>query len=154
MDPASMMAIGKFAATAAPAVMDFGKQVFAGKQAENLAGKNEADAVKSRLLSKFANEDPNQQEGRQAASTNASASAQQGRNRADQIFTNQLKQGNNRADMQNTMAINDQEMAYRRGNQLADNYVTAAANQAQASNNTLNAIMNAPTAQYGSGFGR
>lgn len=150
-----MAGLGAAAVRAAvPAAMNMAGTYFAGKQAENIGAKNEADAAKTRMLSAFANENPNEQGNRQADSTNAAASAQQGRSRADTVFDNQLKQANNRADLQNTMTVNDQEIAYRRGQQLADNYVNSAANQANASGNILASIMNAPTARYGSGFGR
>jgi hypothetical protein len=148
------MGLEQLAFMAAKSALPMVGNFIAGKTAEKIGSNNEEQSTKQRLLSKFENENPNEQGNRQAESTNSAAGSQQNRSRNDTIFDNQLKQSNNRADLQNTMAVNDQEIAYRRGQQLADNYVNSAANQATSSANILSSIMNAPTARYGSGFGR
>jgi hypothetical protein len=148
------MGLEQIALVAAEKALPMVGNFLAGKAAEQIGSKNEGESAKQRLLSRFQNENPNEQGNRQAESTNSASGSQQNRSRNDIIFDNQLKQSSNRADLQNQMTANDQEIAYRRGQQLADNYVTSAANQATSSGNILNSIMNAPVARYGSNFGR
>lgn len=129
--------------------VDVGNQFLSGKIGETVGGYNENMSEQERAKARMMNEDPNAQGDRQANSSNNAAGAQQGRSRADLILGNQLDASNKRADLQNTMTANDQILAHNRGSQLADNYVQSARDQANASGNIFNSIMNRQATQYG-----
>jgi hypothetical protein len=144
-----MAAAGMAARYLAPMAMQAGAGLAAGKLGENVGGYNEQQSAQERLKARMLNEDPNAQGGRQEMTSTNAANAQQGRSRADLILANQLDSANKRADLQNTMTANDQVINANRGTQLADNYVQSSRDQAQASGNLFNAIMNRQATQYG-----
>lgn len=146
-----MMALaGAAARYAIPALGNAANQMFAGKIGETVGGHNEQQSEQDRAKARSMNEDPNAQGNRQAQSSDAAAGSQQNRSRADLVFSNQLDASNKRADLQNQMTANDQTIAYNNGRQLADNYVQSARDQAQASGNIFNSVMNRQAASYGS----
>lgn len=145
-----MMALGAAALRlAAPAVMQAGNQFIQGKIAEKVGGYNEGQSESDRAKARSMNEGADVAGNRQADSSGRAANEQQGRSRADLVFGNQLDASNKRADLQNTMAANDQILEYNRGQNLANNYVQSARDQATASGNILNSIMNRQATQYG-----
>lgn len=133
----------------APTLMQAGSGFASGKIGETVGGHNERQSAQDRIKAGMLNEDPNSQGNRQADSSTNAANAQQGRSRADLILGNQLDASNKRADLQNTMTANDQVINANRGTQLADNYVQASRDQANASGNIFNSIMNRQATQYG-----
>jgi hypothetical protein len=152
-----MMALaGAAARFAAPAALSMAGQAIggtlAGKQAENTGEYNERQSFEDRLKARAMNEDPNAQGDLNAAGNEKAKDNAAGRSRVDTIFANQLGQSNNRADLQNTMALNDQVGAFRNGQQLADNYSRASSDQAAASGNVMNSIMNRQATQYRSSY--
>jgi hypothetical protein len=152
-----MMALGGAALRmAAPGVMQFGKDIVggavAGKVAENVGNHNEQQSFQDRLKARIMNEDPNAQGDRNSFSNEKAKDAAAGRSRTDLIFDNQLDASNKRADLQNTMAINDQMVAFKNGQQLADNYSRASSDQANASNNLASTILNRQATQYRASF--
>lgn len=144
-----MAAAGMAARYLAPMAMQAGNQFVSGKIGETVGGHNEQESAENRIKARMMNEDPNAQGNRQADSSTNAANAQQGRSRADLILGNQLDASNKRADLQNTMTANDQVINANRGTQLADNYVQASRDQANASGNIFNSIMNRQATQYG-----
>ena len=144
-----MAAAGMAARYLAPKALDIGNQFLSGKVGETVGGNNENESAENRIKARMLNEDPNAQGNRQADSSTNAANAQQGRSRADLILGNQLDASNKRADLQNTMTANDQVINANRGTQLADNYVQASRDQANASGNIFNSIMNRQATQYG-----
>lgn len=133
----------------APEIMKAGGQFVSGKIGETVGGHNEQESAEGRVKARMLNEDPNAQGNRTAEFSNNAANAQQGRSRSDLILGNQLDASNKRADLQNTMTANDQVINANRGTQLADNYMQASRDQANASANILNSIMNRQATQYG-----
>lgn len=149
-----MMALAGMAAKAAAPVLIRGAaglagQAIAGKTGETVGNYNEQQSAQDRIRAGMMNEDPNAQGSRQAVSSADAAGQQQNRSRADLILGNQLDASNKRADLQNTMTANDQVINANRGTQLADNYVQASRDQANASGNIFNSIMNRQATQYG-----
>ena len=128
--------------------MEQGKGYAAGKQGERVGGYNEDQSAEARLKARLLNEDPNAQGNRAAGMTEQGKDASSGRSRAETILANQLGQSNNRADLQNTMALTDQVSAYKRGEQLADNYVNASNAQATASGNLMSGLLGRQATQY------
>lgn len=140
--------LGTAARVALPALMDYGRNIFAGKQAEQIGNYNENQSAQDRLKAQLMNEDPNAQMQRGADGAEQGKDRQQARSRNDLIFDNQIAQSNNRADLQNQMTAADQIIAANRGTQLANNYLEASNNQANASGNMANAILNRRAQSY------
>jgi uncharacterized protein YdbL (DUF1318 family) len=145
-----MAAAGLAARYLAPMAIDAGKTFVNGKMGENIGGYNESSSEDMRSRAAKNNLNLNQQAALEAQNAQNASTAQQGASQRDTAFNNQLKQSNNRADLQNTMAANDQTIAFRRSQDLGENYAKAAATQAQSSSQLANAIFNQPVAQYGS----
>jgi hypothetical protein len=145
-----MMALGGAALRlAAPAIANAAGGFFQGKVGETVGGHNEQQSESDRARARSMNEGADTAGDRQANSSNRAANDQQGRSRAELILVNQLDASNKRADLQNTMAANDQILEYNRGQNLANNYVQASRDQATASGNIYNSIMNRQATQYG-----
>lgn len=148
MDPATIAMLAKAGMQIGGMAMDAGKGFAAGKQAENVGEHNESQSFQDRLKAKLMNEDPNAQGDRNAQGNEQSRDRSAGRSRTDTIFGNQLDASNKRADLQNSMAATDQVIAFKNGQQLADNYSKASSDQATASGNVMNSIMNRQATQY------
>jgi hypothetical protein len=148
MDPATIAMLAKAGMQIGSMAIEQGKGYAAGKQAERVGEHNERQSAQDRLKARLLNEDPDQQGNRGAESTEKGKDASAGRSRADTIFANQLDQSSKRADLQNTMALTDQVTSYKRGEQLADNYLDASNAQALASGNIMSSIMNRGATQY------
>lgn len=148
MFPLAGMAVRALAPSVIGAGVNAGKNFFAGKTGETVGKYNENAANDMRQDQAQYNEDPNQQADRQADGTGRSQSQGQNTSQADTILGNQLKQSNARADLVNTMAATDQSIAFRRGEQLANNYNDTANKQAATSANLMSSIINGPSTQY------
>lgn len=148
MDPATLAMLAKAGLSLGSMGLDMAKGFASGKQAENIGNHNEQQSAQDRLKARLLNEDPDEQGNRGAESTEKSKGAASARTRDETIFTNQLEQSNKRSDLQNSMAATDQVAAYKRGEQLADNYLNASNAQAQASGNLVNSIMGRQATQY------
>lgn len=145
----TMAMIGGAAKLFAPQLISTASGLLQGKVAENVGNYNEDQSEAGRAKYRAMNEGADAAGNRQAESSGRAANEQQGRSRADLIFGNQLDASNKRADLQNTMAANDQILEYNRGQNLANNYLQSARDQATASGNIYNSIMNRQATQYG-----
>lgn len=129
--------LGAAARVIAPMAAQAANTFVQGKMGENIGDRNVSEAQRIGQQSRSMNEDPNQQGDRAAAGTTAAQEGANARSMGREAFLNQMTQANKRADNEDQRTTYEQDNAYRRGYQLADNYNQAAMNQATSNNNVL-----------------
>lgn len=136
-----MPILGAAARVFAPMAGQAASTFVQGKVGEVIGDRNVAEAQRIGQQSRSMNEDPTQQGGRGAASTTAAQEGANNRSMGREAFLNQMTQANKRADNEDQRTTYEQDNAYRRGAQLADNYSNAAIRQAESNNNVLSTML-------------
>lgn len=112
-----------------------------GKMGESIGDRNVNEANRIGQESRSMNEDPTLQGNRQAASSQAAQEGSNARSMAQAAYMNQMTQANKRADNIDQRTTYEQDNAFQRGKQLADNYANASIRQAESNNNVLSSML-------------